>query len=94
VLIGTDRELISTALTLHAPNIPIAMIDEKVNLTGIERSKQLMRDVVMAASAFAQPGDVVLLAPACASMDQFQSYAQRGEFFVEAVQELVGQVER
>jgi UDP-N-acetylmuramoylalanine--D-glutamate ligase len=53
-----------------------------------------MRDVVLAASAFAQPGDVVLLAPACASMDQFQSYAQRGEFFVEAVQELVGQVER
>ena len=94
VLIGTDRELISTALTLHAPNIPIAMIDEKVNLRGIERSKQLMRDVVLAASSFAQPGDVVLLAPACASMDQFQSYAQRGEFFVEAVQELVGQVER
>jgi UDP-N-acetylmuramoylalanine--D-glutamate ligase len=43
---------------------------------------------VKQASATAQPGDVVLLAPACASFDQFQSYEHRGRVF----KELIGQL--
>jgi UDP-N-acetylmuramoylalanine--D-glutamate ligase len=43
---------------------------------------------VRAAAAAAQPGDVVLLAPACASFDAYRDFEQRGEHFREIVEEL------
>ncbi len=54
----------------------------------IERASTLDRAVEIAAHA-AQPGDIVLLAPACASFDQFQNYEQRGRVFKELVQQLI-----
>jgi UDP-N-acetylmuramoylalanine--D-glutamate ligase len=53
----------------------------------IERAKTLERAVEIA-SHTAQPGDVVLLAPACASFDQFQNYEHRGRVFKELVRGL------
>jgi UDP-N-acetylmuramoylalanine--D-glutamate ligase len=44
-----------------------------------------MERAVRAAAGLARPGDVVLLAPACASMDQFVDYAARGDAFATAV---------
>jgi UDP-N-acetylmuramoylalanine--D-glutamate ligase len=46
---------------------------------------EVMNEVVVAAKSIAVSGDVVLLAPAAASMDQFKDYADRGEAFVRAV---------
>lgn len=46
-------------------------------------------EVVRTALSSAQPGDVVLLAPACASFDMFRDYEQRGERFTELVQQVV-----
>ena len=43
---------------------------------------------VMAAHSMAQPGDVVLLSPACASFDHFKNFAQRGEAFKKIIYEL------
>jgi UDP-N-acetylmuramoylalanine--D-glutamate ligase len=40
---------------------------------------------VKSANQLAAPGDVVLLAPACASFDQFESFEQRGKLFKELV---------
>lgn len=47
-----------------------------------------MQEAVERARSLAQPGDAVLLAPACASFDMFQSYAHRGDVFQEAVRGL------
>ena len=47
-----------------------------------------MEDAVARAKALAEPGDVVLLSPACASFDMFDSYAHRGRIFSDAVQQL------
>jgi UDP-N-acetylmuramoylalanine--D-glutamate ligase len=44
-----------------------------------------MHAAVIAAAKLAQPGDAVLLSPACASFDMFKSYAHRGDCFVESV---------
>jgi UDP-N-acetylmuramoylalanine--D-glutamate ligase len=43
---------------------------------------------VQEARRLARPGDTVLLAPACASMDMFANYNKRGDAFAQAVREL------
>ncbi len=84
ILIGQDASIIATALSKRAPKIPYFIMPFNGD------SNDLMRDVVSKAQELASGGDTVLLAPACASMDQFQDYADRGEKFVAMVREVVG----
>jgi UDP-N-acetylmuramoylalanine--D-glutamate ligase len=72
VLIGRDAEAIEAALDTIVP-------------TYFARD---MDDAVEQAAVFAEPGDAVLLAPACASFDQFDNYAARGDAFCRAVEAL------
>ncbi|MBD0842686.1 MULTISPECIES: UDP-N-acetylmuramoyl-L-alanine--D-glutamate ligase [unclassified Streptomyces] len=80
VLIGADRALIRDALARHAPEVPVVDLDRTD--TGA------MLAAVQEAQRLARPGDTVLLAPACASMDMFANYNKRGDAFAEAVREL------
>ncbi|GAA3067477.1 hypothetical protein GCM10020000_59790 [Streptomyces olivoverticillatus] len=80
VLIGADRGLIREALARHAPDVPVVDLDRTD--TGA------MAAAVREAARLARPGDTVLMAPACASMDMFTNYNKRGEAFAEAVRTL------
>lgn len=52
---------------------------------------EMMCDAIQQAKAAAQPGDVVLLSPACASFDQFRDYEARGDSFRQIVLALLDQ---
>lgn len=70
VLVGEDADRIEEELKAHAP--------------AVERASD-MADAVRRAYAAAEPGDAVLLAPACASFDMFTSFEHRGRVFKEEV---------
>ncbi|MFE6129239.1 UDP-N-acetylmuramoyl-L-alanine--D-glutamate ligase [Streptomyces sp. NPDC056437] len=83
VLVGADRALIREALARHAPEVPVVDLDRTD--TGA------MSAAVREAAQLARPGDTVLLAPACASMDMFANYNKRGEAFADAVRALAAE---
>ena len=72
VLIGEDGPAIGDALNGLAPT----------------HSAETMQEAVACAADMAEPGDTVLLAPACASFDQYENYQQRGDAFCQAVEAL------
>lgn len=78
-LTGDTAEMIHTAITASPyfadSHLKVAMIED-------------FDEAVLAASASAREGDIVLLSPACASFDHFRNFAERGDHFKKIVMEL------
>ena len=101
VLLGRDRDVIAAALARHAPDVPVIVVadgetspmdsprDGLGDGPGARPMNGPMDTVVRAAAGLARPGDTVLLAPGCASMDMFADYAARGDAFAAAARRLL-----
>ncbi|MDD2051832.1 UDP-N-acetylmuramoyl-L-alanine--D-glutamate ligase [Pseudomonas putida] len=72
VLLGRDAEQLAAALG---------------DATALVRV-QTLEEAVQRCAELAQPGDAVLLSPACASLDMFKNYEERGQLFAQAVEGL------
>lgn len=74
ILLGKDAPILEKLLGDKVPTQNVSFMEEAVNWIA-QRAK---------------PGDIVLLSPACASLDMFRNYAHRGEVFVKAIHDFYG----
>jgi UDP-N-acetylmuramoylalanine--D-glutamate ligase len=93
---GRNKALDLRSLRVHSPRLrAVVAIGEAAGeveaafrgIVPVEHAAS-MRDAVRAAAAHAEPGDAVLLSPACASLDWYDSYAARGDDFAREVARL------
>ncbi len=78
VLLGKTAGTIARAILSHGkPSLPVCLVSS-------------LEEAVGKARFLAEPGDVVVLSPACASYDMFDNFQERGHLFVKAVKALSG----
>nr|MBF0685836.1 UDP-N-acetylmuramoyl-L-alanine--D-glutamate ligase [Pseudomonas sp.] len=91
---GQDFSPLTPAVAEHARAVVLigrdaGRLDQALAPSGVLRvHEQTLPGAVSRAMALAQPGDAVLLSPACASLDMFADYRERAQVFTDAVNEL------
>jgi len=90
---GSDYSVLNDLIKQRVKRVyTIGAAAEKIEsqIKGVEVvHAETLENALRKADAAAEPGDVVLLAPACASFDQFKNYEQRGQVFKEIVRQIV-----
>jgi len=94
---GSDYTVLNELLRQRAKRVytigtAAAKIESQIQGTVEIVHAETLENALKRASDAAQPGDIVLLAPACASFDQFRNYEHRGKVFKDAVNKLVAEV--
>jgi UDP-N-acetylmuramoylalanine--D-glutamate ligase len=93
-LLPLFRERVKAVVAIGETRGKIAHVAELAGLSAVktvepeENAEATLRRAVREAASLAEPGDVVLLSPACASWDMFKSYEQRGRIFKESAHTL------
>jgi UDP-N-acetylmuramoylalanine--D-glutamate ligase len=93
---GSDYTLLNDLLRQRVKRVytigaAAAKIESQIKGVEVVHADTL-ENALRKANAVAEPGDVVLLAPACASFDQFKNYEQRGQVFKQIVRTLSAEV--
>ncbi len=94
---GQNFEPLATPLARHARAVVLigrdaSLIRSQVAQDGLEMQEAAtLPEAVRLCAQLAQPGDAVLMSPACASLDMFDSYVHRARVFVDAVAELAAE---
>jgi len=93
---GSDYSVLNDLLRQRVKRVytigaAAAKIESQIRGTAIIIHAETLENAIKRASESAQPGDIVLLAPACASFDQFRSYEHRGKVFKETVKALAAE---
>jgi|GEM_PF-3942 len=83
IVIGVDQQPVLDAFAAVAPLVPVLAVEPGA-VKSEQDAERVMQTVATQAKSWAVEGDVVLLAPAAASMDQFADYAHRGKVFAKA----------
>jgi len=94
---GQDFTPLSSALQQFGKALIVfgedgALIDRSVQAELTRVQAKSLEEAVRAALSLAEPGDAVLLSPACASFDMFKHYEDRGDQFVACVQRVLAEV--
>ncbi|CAM3532106.1 UDP-N-acetylmuramoyl-L-alanine--D-glutamate ligase [Paenibacillus lupini] len=93
-LLPVFRDRLKGLVVLGESRGKLAKVAELAGLTNLrlvepeEDAESTLRKAVQEAASLAEPGDVVLLSPACASWDMFKSFEQRGRIFKESAHTL------
>lgn len=90
---GADFSLLTPAVARHTRAVVLLGRDAPRIAQALDGSVPVMHakdmdDAVLLAASYAEPGDRVLLSPACASFDMYKNYQQRGDMFADAVARL------
>jgi UDP-N-acetylmuramoylalanine--D-glutamate ligase len=90
---GSDYTVLNNLLRTRVKRVytigaAAAKIESHIQAAAEIDHAETLETAVQRAAAAAKPGDIVLLAPACSSFDQFQNYEHRGQVFKEAVRSL------